>query len=110
MTDAERLARAVLLFHSESPWTPEKQATWRQLTGEPECTTVKLCNLARKILDEYMATLSSRDILQRALEEFANPANWHDSIAGCRWIAPGNNPLDIARVALQVIEVTGGKP
>jgi hypothetical protein len=49
MSDAERLARAVLLFFSDPPWTPEKRAEWTELTGNYECTGVTLCNLAREM-------------------------------------------------------------
>lgn len=50
MSDAERLARAVLLFHNGGPWTDQERETWVALTGEYEATTVKLCDLARRIL------------------------------------------------------------
>jgi hypothetical protein len=41
---------AVLLFHSASPWTPEKQARWAKLTGEAEATTRALCDAVRRAL------------------------------------------------------------
>ena len=51
MSDAERLARAVLLFHNGGPWTDQERATWVALTGDYDATTVKLlCDLARRIL------------------------------------------------------------
>lgn len=50
MRDAERLARAVLLFHNGGPWTNQERETWTELTGEYEATTVRLCDLARRIL------------------------------------------------------------
>jgi len=54
MTDAERLARAVLLFHGGGPWTDHERAIWHALTGEHEATTRALCDLARRMLiDEY---------------------------------------------------------
>ena len=49
MSDAERLARAVLLFFSDPPWTPEKRAEWTELVGDYEATSVSLCNLAREM-------------------------------------------------------------
>ncbi len=49
--DAYRDAlEAVLLFHSASPWTPEKQARWAKLTGEQEATTRALCDAVRRAL------------------------------------------------------------
>lgn len=54
------------------------------------------------VSDKFSTVVSERDILQRALEEFANPANWHDSIAGCRWTGP-TNPMDLAIATIEVI-------
>jgi hypothetical protein len=50
MTDAERLARAVLLFHRGGPWTAEDRAAWRSLTDSDEATTRALCDVARGII------------------------------------------------------------
>jgi hypothetical protein len=52
MTPAERLARAVLLFHRGGPWSPEDRAAWEALAGATEATTVTLCDLARRTLAE----------------------------------------------------------
>jgi len=52
MTKAERLARAVLLFHSGDPWNDEKRWLWHELTGAEEATTKTLCDLARRIRGE----------------------------------------------------------
>jgi hypothetical protein len=38
---------AALLFHSDSPWTPEKRTDWRELTGSDEATTKVLCDTLR---------------------------------------------------------------
>ena len=50
---ADRLAQdvieAVLLFHSASPWTPERRARWKELTGASEATTRSLCDYARAV-------------------------------------------------------------
>jgi hypothetical protein len=51
MTDAERLARAVLLFHRGGPWTAEDAATWRSVAGSEDASTRALCDLARRLLD-----------------------------------------------------------
>jgi hypothetical protein len=51
MTEAERLALAVLLFFRGGPWTAAVRAEWRSLAGDVECTSKELCNLARRILD-----------------------------------------------------------
>jgi hypothetical protein len=48
VTELERLARAVLLFHRGGPWTEADRYAWRGLTGEDEATTKVLCDLARQ--------------------------------------------------------------
>jgi len=51
MSDAERLARAVLLFHKAPIWGPEQRDEWHSLIGKQEsATTVTLCDLAREVL------------------------------------------------------------
>lgn len=52
LTKAERLARAVLLFHGADIWDEERSWTWRMLTGKAECTTKVLCDLAREVQAE----------------------------------------------------------
>lgn len=43
--------RAVLLFHSGSPWTPEKSAEWDRLVGGfREASTKVLCDTVRAAL------------------------------------------------------------
>jgi hypothetical protein len=49
MTDAEKLARAVLLFHGTIEWTADIREDWLFLTGSEEATTKTLCDLARKV-------------------------------------------------------------
>lgn len=49
LTNAERLARAVLMFHDGSQWDDDKSATWKALTGSDEVTTKALGNLARAV-------------------------------------------------------------
>lgn len=49
ISDAERLARAVLLFHRGGEWTLEDRITWHALTGTDESTTRTLCDLARHV-------------------------------------------------------------
>ena len=46
----EKGCKAALLFHSPTPWTPEKQKEWVELTGERDCTTKSLCNFLRRVL------------------------------------------------------------
>ena len=46
----ERLAEAVLLFHSAIVWTPEARAKWKKLTGREYATTKDLCDFAREAL------------------------------------------------------------
>jgi hypothetical protein len=55
MTAAERLARALLLFHRGSPWTADNGAEWHALTGSYDATTKVLCDLAREILADEQA-------------------------------------------------------
>lgn len=43
--------RALLLFHSSSPWTESKREEWVRLTGQDEATTRVLCDTARAALD-----------------------------------------------------------
>jgi len=49
ISNAERLARAVLLFHRGGSWTAADRKTWKDLTGEDETSTKSLCDFARKI-------------------------------------------------------------
>lgn len=52
MSPLERLARAVLLFHGNGPWMPDKSNEWLMLTGSREATNRVLCDLARRLLRE----------------------------------------------------------
>ena len=63
LSDAERLARAVLLFHRGAPWTDHDREVWQALTGESEATTRVLCELARAVRHREEDELS-RPILQ----------------------------------------------
>jgi hypothetical protein len=72
MNEAERLARATLLFHRGGMWTEQDRATWRTLTGSEHATTVTLCLLARAITEPSWRcprcaalTFHPRDIEQR---------------------------------------------
>lgn len=49
LDDAERLARAVLLFHKAPPWTDQDSEVWLALTGQVDATSKVLCDLAREI-------------------------------------------------------------
>jgi hypothetical protein len=49
LSDAEKLARAVLMFHASPTWTDAHRATWKELTGSENATTVTLCDMARKL-------------------------------------------------------------
>jgi hypothetical protein len=48
LSDAERLARAVLLFHKVE-WHDWDRQVWFALTGSHDATTRILCDLAREI-------------------------------------------------------------
>lgn len=52
LTNAERLARAVLLFHGGGAWTDDQRWQWTQLTDAEEATTRTLCDLARRVRKE----------------------------------------------------------
>lgn len=52
LSNAERLARAVLMFFDPSEWTREKREQWLALTGTDSCTSMVLGNLARQVRDE----------------------------------------------------------
>ena len=49
LSDAERLARAVLLFHRGGTWTADDAEIWQALTGSTDATTRTLCELARRV-------------------------------------------------------------
>jgi hypothetical protein len=49
ISTAERLARAVLLFHRGGPWSDWDREVWRALTGTDDATTRALCDLARQV-------------------------------------------------------------
>lgn len=42
--------KAVLLFHSGTPWTAEKYSEWHLLIGKAEITTKVLCDMIREVL------------------------------------------------------------
>jgi len=46
---AEKLARAVLLFHRGGEWTAYDREMWIVLTGQHDATTKTLCDLAREV-------------------------------------------------------------
>jgi hypothetical protein len=52
LTSAERLARAVLLFFDPGEWTREKREQWLAVTGNDECVSKVLGDLARQVRDE----------------------------------------------------------
>lgn len=52
ISDAERLARAVILFYSAVTWDDPERALWLSLTGESDATTRVLCDLARVVRDK----------------------------------------------------------
>lgn len=52
LTSAERLARACLMFFNASIWTAGDREVWHALTGYRDCTTVVLCDLARRVRTE----------------------------------------------------------
>jgi len=47
---ARRCCRALLMFHSGEPWTPERQSEWNLLTGGADATTKGLCDFVRETL------------------------------------------------------------
>ena len=49
MSDAEKLARAVLMFYQGVAWSQNDRETWLMLTGEEEVTTRTIGNLARRV-------------------------------------------------------------
>lgn len=52
ITDAEKLARGVLLYFNTSPWTSEHQEMWELVTGTKDTNAKNLCDLARKVRKE----------------------------------------------------------
>lgn len=59
MTGAERLARAMLLFHGG--WDTERARMWMELTGTSACTRAVLCDLALVVRDEEAAARKRRE-------------------------------------------------
>jgi hypothetical protein len=51
MSDAETMARVVLLFFRGGPWTQQDHDEWQKLTGCFVVTTKVMGDLARKILE-----------------------------------------------------------
>lgn len=49
ITDTEKLAMAVLLFHRGGEWSPSDGELWRLYTGYGDATTKVLCDLARRV-------------------------------------------------------------
>jgi hypothetical protein len=52
MTEAEKLARMVLLFYSASPWSSQAATDWKACAGNREVTTRAVADQARKVLAE----------------------------------------------------------
>lgn len=44
--------KAMLLFWSSDPWTPEMDAQWVELVGNTDCTSKTLCDFGRAVLSE----------------------------------------------------------
>jgi hypothetical protein len=61
LSNAERLAHAVLLFYSPT-WDDHKRRLWHALTGEDEATTRILCDLAHRVRaeEEHAGALDER--------------------------------------------------
>jgi hypothetical protein len=61
LSNAERLARAVLLFHSPTG-NDDKRRLWQALTGEEETTARSLCDFASRVRaeEEHAGTLDER--------------------------------------------------
>jgi hypothetical protein len=55
ISQAERLARAVILFFRGGPWSEQDRELWRHYTGSDDATTRTLCDLARRIEREESA-------------------------------------------------------
>jgi hypothetical protein len=75
-SNAERLARAVLLFHSPS-WEDERRL-WQAITGEDEANAQVLCDLADRTLaeEEHPGALDERVIMATRLL-----ADYHERMA-----------------------------
>jgi hypothetical protein len=74
MTDAERLARAVLLFHHGGEWTQADRDQWLALTGSAEATIKVLCDLARRILAAKRPT--TPEDIDRQFDLIARARRW----------------------------------
>jgi hypothetical protein len=47
---AIRALEATLEFHSDEPWTEERKARWKELTGSDEVSPRALCDAVRRAL------------------------------------------------------------
>jgi hypothetical protein len=82
LSTAERLARAVLLFHSPT-WNEDKRRLWHALTGEQETTARSFCDFASRIRadEEYAGTLDERVMAATKLLAAYHLRMAHDSSA-----------------------------
>ena len=60
ITDAEKLARALLMFFDSGAWSPDRARQWRELMGEAPANSKTLCDLARKVRISEEAANQSR--------------------------------------------------
>lgn len=52
LTKGARLAHAVLLFFDPSEWTADKRVQWKAITGNDECVSKVLGDMARELIRE----------------------------------------------------------
>jgi hypothetical protein len=81
-SNAERLARAVLLFYAPT-WNDGKRRLWGTLTRTDEATPRTLCRLARRILAEEAQPSKLKERVLEATELLAayHARMAHDSTA-----------------------------
>lgn len=56
--------------------------------------------LVAEIGEKFTTAVSEREVLLVAMRQFANPANWDDTIANLRWTGK-RHAIDYARAVLQ---------
>lgn len=77
---AERLACAVLLFHSRGAWVDKKEAAWMEVTRTREATSAVLVEMARQLL----ANENRRRERAKLSAPSGNPAAPHDHLPALR--------------------------
>lgn len=90
LSNAERLSRAVLLFFDPGDFNDEKRAAWKALTGNDECSSKRLGDLAREVRAEEERHSAVVLVLAAMLDEINEQAGnkwvWKNHASESAWI------------------------